>query len=169
MKRCAGCDIPNGCQEYCRCEPQGEAMTDSALRQAREALQAVTFTDRTAMDSRGVAQVPFATLKKCADAISAIDAAPVEQQNAATMRELCAREAEHWQQISKPEHKCGEYIAAAIRGLPVEQQVHADMLREALAKIVAKHDEWAAQMPAGGFDDPLSDAISRARQLLEKS
>ena len=31
-------------------------------------------------------------------------------------REQCALEAEHWQTISKPEHKCGEYIAAAIRG-----------------------------------------------------
>ncbi len=31
-------------------------------------------------------------------------------------RERCAKEAEHWQAISRPEHKCGEYIAAAIRG-----------------------------------------------------
>ena len=31
-------------------------------------------------------------------------------------REACIKEAEHWQKIGKnPEHKCGEYIAAAIR------------------------------------------------------
>ena len=30
-------------------------------------------------------------------------------------RERAAKEAEHWQEISRPEHKCGEYIAAAIR------------------------------------------------------
>lgn len=29
-------------------------------------------------------------------------------------REACAKEAEHWQTISS-EHKCGEYIASAIR------------------------------------------------------
>jgi len=29
--------------------------------------------------------------------------------------ELCASEAEHWQKISKPDHCCGQYIAAAIR------------------------------------------------------
>jgi hypothetical protein len=33
-------------------------------------------------------------------------------------RERCAAEAEHWQNISGPQpHKCGEYIAAAIRAL----------------------------------------------------
>ena len=31
--------------------------------------------------------------------------------------EDCAKEAEHWQTISRPEHKCGEYIAAAIRSM----------------------------------------------------
>jgi hypothetical protein len=32
-------------------------------------------------------------------------------------REACALEAEHWQKIGQnPTHKCGEYIAAAIRG-----------------------------------------------------
>lgn len=31
--------------------------------------------------------------------------------------EEAAKEAEHWQTISRPEHKCGEYIAAAIRGM----------------------------------------------------
>lgn len=31
--------------------------------------------------------------------------------------EEAAREAEHWQKISRPDHKCGEYIAAAIRAL----------------------------------------------------
>jgi hypothetical protein len=34
-------------------------------------------------------------------------------------RGRCAAEAEHWQKISGPEHKCREYIAAAIRqGMP---------------------------------------------------
>lgn len=33
-------------------------------------------------------------------------------------RERCAQEAEHWQTISAtPGHACGQYIAAAIRGL----------------------------------------------------
>jgi hypothetical protein len=31
--------------------------------------------------------------------------------------EKAAQEAEHWQKIGRPEHKCGEYIAAAIRSL----------------------------------------------------
>lgn len=31
-------------------------------------------------------------------------------------REACAAEADHWQQIGTPGHKCGEYIAAVIRG-----------------------------------------------------
>ena len=31
-------------------------------------------------------------------------------------REACALEADHWQLISGSTHKCGEYIAAAIRG-----------------------------------------------------
>jgi hypothetical protein len=52
---------------------------EAAARQAREALQAVTFTDRTAMDERGVARVPYATLRKCADAIAALDAALSQQ------------------------------------------------------------------------------------------
>jgi hypothetical protein len=29
-------------------------------------------------------------------------------------REACAREAKYWQRISRPEHQCGAYIAAAI-------------------------------------------------------
>jgi hypothetical protein len=29
-------------------------------------------------------------------------------------REACAREAKHWQRVSRPEHQCGAYIAAAI-------------------------------------------------------
>lgn len=34
------------------------------------------------------------------------------------IKELCAKEAEHWKKIGKnPEHKCGEYIASAIRGI----------------------------------------------------
>lgn len=39
--------------------------------------------------------------------------------------------------------------------------------REALRRIIAKHDEWAAQMPQGEFDDPLSDAIDDARAVLD--
>lgn len=39
-------------------------------------------------------------------------------------------------------------------------------LRAVLTKIVSKDDEWAAQMPVGEFDDPLSDAINEARDLL---
>lgn len=34
------------------------------------------------------------------------------------IKELCAKEAEHWQKIGKnPDHACGQYIAAAIRGI----------------------------------------------------
>jgi hypothetical protein len=55
----------------------------NALEQAREALMAVTFLDRTAMDKRGVAQVPYATLAKCAGAIAAIDAAIAASQQVA--------------------------------------------------------------------------------------
>jgi acyl-CoA thioesterase len=36
--------------------------------------------------------------------------------------EKAALEAEHWQKIGKPEHKCGEYIAAAIRALISSEQ-----------------------------------------------
>jgi hypothetical protein len=37
--------------------------------------------------------------------------------SAVAEREACAKEAEHWQKIGQnPEHKCGEYIASAIRG-----------------------------------------------------
>jgi hypothetical protein len=91
-------------------------MTDSALRQAREALQAVTFTDRTAMDSRGVAQVPFATLKKCADAIAAIDAAPVEQQVHADLPAVLRSVIAHWDEFG-PEHGFDECIDQARRAL----------------------------------------------------
>jgi hypothetical protein len=31
--------------------------------------------------------------------------------------EEAASEAEHWQKISRPDHKCGEYIADAIRAI----------------------------------------------------
>jgi hypothetical protein len=34
-KRCAGCDIPNGCPEYCLCKPTALATSDpEAHRQA---------------------------------------------------------------------------------------------------------------------------------------
>lgn len=41
-------------------------------------------------------------------------------------------------------------------------------LREAAEKAIAKHDDWAAQMPAGAFDDPPSDAIDALRAELAK-
>ena len=41
-------------------------------------------------------------------------------------------------------------------------------LREAAEKAIAKHDDWAAQMPAGAFDDPPSDAIDALRAELVK-
>ena len=37
---------------------------------------------------------------------------------------------------------------------------------EALRRIIVKHDEWASLAPAGGFDDPLSDAINAARRFV---
>ena len=53
--------------------PAPQAVPEGVLTIAREALQAVTFTDRTAMNDKGTAEIPFCTLRKCADAISAID------------------------------------------------------------------------------------------------
>lgn len=36
------------------------------------------------------------------------------------LQEQCALEAERWQRSSRPDHKCGEYISAAIRGIGKE-------------------------------------------------
>ena len=41
-------------------------------------------------------------------------------------------------------------------------------LREAAEKAIAKHDDRPAQMPAGAFDDPPSDAIDALRAELAK-
>ena len=50
-----------------------------ALAQAHEALQAVTFTDRSAIGDDMRALVPHHTLMRCARAISAIDAAMAQR------------------------------------------------------------------------------------------
>ena len=42
--------------------------------------------------------------------------------------EEAAREAEHWQKISRPDHKCGEYIAAAIRAIAAKAKVDSHVV-----------------------------------------
>lgn len=39
------------------------------------------------------------------------------------MREAAAKEGDHWFQINKT-HRCGDYIAAAIRALPIQETRH---------------------------------------------
>jgi hypothetical protein len=55
---------------------------DTILREAYRALQAVTFTDRTAMDENGAAKVAYATLMNCARVMAKIDAALADAQKA---------------------------------------------------------------------------------------
>jgi hypothetical protein len=56
--RCAGCDIPNGCPEYCRCK--GTAPPSDVLVQVREVLELLTE--------------PAEDRRKARAAIAAIDA-----------------------------------------------------------------------------------------------
>jgi hypothetical protein len=42
-----------------------------------------------------------------------------------------------------------------------------DALIDAAMEVVRQHDAWARQMPAGAFDDPLSDAITKLHKATE--
>ncbi len=75
-------------------------------------------------------------------AAAPVSAAPTD------LLELAAKEAEHWQTIgSNPSHKCGEYIAAAIRGLKAAQSAGAPVSEAEQAPAFAndgREPDWAA-------------------------
>jgi hypothetical protein len=124
----------------------------AALTQAYQALQAVTFADRTAMDDKGTAGVPYPTLLQCARAMSAADAALAAAPQAAP-----STERDHFD-LARWHRRLGEladaYYATGNTS-PARERARAALLYHALDAATG----WHARSVAARLASPPEAAV----------